>query len=80
MARPSLTSQPAASSKSWPGVRIVTQARRAANDSGAHADLERFLGDQAVLAWGLAPVVCSTTRVRTDGPGRRARSLITGRP
>ena len=50
---PSCTSQPAASSKSWPGVRIVTQTRRGAAPGHAEPDLQRLLGGQPVLAAAL---------------------------
>ena len=77
MARPSLTSQPAASSKSCPGVRMVTHARRALEPGRADPDLQRLLGDQPVLARQLGARGVLHDRVRTDGPGRRTRSLVT---
>ena len=52
---PSWTSHPAASSKSCPGVRIVTQTRRAAAPGQASPDLERLLRGQPVLVVPLAP-------------------------
>jgi hypothetical protein len=67
---PSWTSQPAASSKSWPGVRIVTATRR----PGAPGACTRISRGSSVATRSSrsirSPSWYSTTRVRTEGPGR----------
>ncbi len=73
-ATPSWTSQPAASSKSWPGVRIVTQTRWASTPGQAR----RISSGSSVASRSSrvrsAASRSSVTRVRTVGPGRRASS------
>ena len=51
---PRAPASPAASSKSWPGVRIVTHTRSRRRARPGEPDLQRLLGDQPVLVGALA--------------------------
>jgi hypothetical protein len=69
--KPSCTSQPAASSKSCPGVRMVT-ATRWAGRPGALTRISRGSSVATRSSWSRRlPSRHSATRVRTEGPGRR---------
>ena len=73
----SCTSHPAASSKSWPGVRIVT-ATRSAGEWGAATRISSGSSVATRSSWSSrAPSRNSATRVRTDGPGRLALVVLT---
>ena len=73
----SCTSQPAASSKSFPGVRIVT-ATRWAGEWGAATRISSGSSVATRSSWSSRVASRnSATRVRTDGPGRRALVVLT---